>query len=295
MLIRPSLKSLKNHLHLIKSPVRSRGYFEKGYGLNFIDENYEIFIKEYIELAQNSMFSYALVWELKVEYLEQLHDYCKSEYRQDARYAIFEEETGWTIIFDKKPIRGLKSKGFRHIYYLMTCKNKNIDTYELDDPNGALLEEIKYSEYRRVRKEDNDNINEGFKILGKERDRMPLIDDKARKSYEKKLRELELEINEAEANNNLDHLQSLKQQLDFIEEELNKTSYKGKTKTFADDSDTIRKTVVKRIERALKEIEGGKKTKSKFRKEVSEYFKNAICPVSLHSNSFKDNIDWFIG
>ena len=101
-------KKPKKSFAFDKIASEARGYFEKGYGLNFIGENYEIFIKEYIELAQNSMFSYALVWELKIEYLEQLHDYCKSEYRQDARYAIFEEETGWTIIFDKKPIRGLK-------------------------------------------------------------------------------------------------------------------------------------------------------------------------------------------
>jgi len=263
--------------------------------LNFINENYEAFIKKYIELAQSSYFSYALVWELKVEYLEQLHDYCIYEYRQDARYSIFEEETGWTIIYDKKPIRGLKCKGFHHIYYLMAHKNKKVNTYELESPNCGTLDERKYIEYRRVKEENNYDINEGFKIVGKEPDRMPLIDYEAKKSYEKKLRELKTQVNKAKANNDLNQLQFLNQQFDFIEKELKKTSYNGKTKTFADDSDKIRKTVVKRIERALKEIEGGKKTKSKFRKEVSEYFKNAIGPVSLHSNSFKDDIDWFIG
>ena len=272
-----------------------RDHSGKGYGLNFINENYEAFIKKYIELAQSSYFSYALVWELKVEYLEQLHEYCKSEYRQDARYAIFEEETGWTIIFDRKPIRGLKSKGFQHIYFLMASKNKKIDTYDLYNLNGAPLEERKYSEYRRVWKGDNDNINQGFKILGKERDRMPLIDNKAKRSYEKKLRELKLQINKAKSNNDLNQLQFLNQQFDFIEEELKKTSYEGRAKTFSDESDTIRKTVVKRIERALKEIKGGKKAKSKFRKKVSEYFKNALGVISLNKNSFKDDIDWFIG
>jgi hypothetical protein len=103
-----------------------KDYFEKGYGLNFINENYEAFIKEYIELSQSLSFSYALIWELKKKYIKPLHEQMHKEARSKARYAFYSEGPTWTITFDGKTLRGLRGKGFEYLHHLVSNKNQSI-------------------------------------------------------------------------------------------------------------------------------------------------------------------------
>lgn len=287
-------KPKMSNAEIEKISVEILDHKNKEYIQNWLSENYMTFIKDYISLAKRSDFSYGLVWDLKYNYLKQLYNHFKTEYRQEARFAIFEEVNSWTIIYDGKPIRALKGPGFKYIYFLLGRKRDEFNVFELKILDNMSLDQIRTFDYI-VREE------RGYRIVGKgsetyNNDR--ILDDKAMISIKSRQRELKNEIEEAEKNNDTYKKEKKEKEYNLLFEEFKKALKKGKSKTFADDTIKTRKTIAKRIERTINAIAGRKQNKkSIFRDKVCKHFDTAFRPISLNKIAYTPDtdIEWFLG
>jgi hypothetical protein len=261
-----------------------RSYFEKGYGLDFINENYEVFIKEYIELAQRSYFSYALVWALKEDYLKRLREQMYKEARSKARYSFYAEPPTWTITFDGKTLRGLKSKGFKYIHYLVKNKFKDFTHADLDP---ELVTDIGPAEADYIKEGYQSNKKKGGTI-----DHEAMIHGKSIPEIKSEFKAICITLDEAKR-------KGIPQEIDDAQkdyDEFHKLYYEyftqnGRVKKFQNKQKNVRDRIAKNMKEALDEI---KKYDETNKKRIWSHFNDVLGGLYATSISYRPNpdIDW---
>jgi len=276
-------KSSKKTFAFNEIAGKVRDYFEKGYGLNFINEIYEAFIKKYIELAQISYFSYALVWELKVEYLEQLHEQMHKEALLEAKYAFYPEGPTWTITFDGKTIRGLRGKGFKYIHYLVLKKFKDYSHTDLDplDSKPAIYTEQFEDCFN---KNDSNPYQKKKKII----DYRDMADGKTLKDIKKEFKNIIEFLERAKRENNLIEIEMAQKEYDkFSTYYYEYLTQNGRSKKFKTKQKKIRDRIAKNMKEALDEIK-------KYDETIWSHFNDVLGGLYATSISYRPNpdIDW---
>lgn len=263
------------------------GHFGKGYGLNFINENYEVFIKEYIELAQSSYFSYALVWELKVEYLRRLHEQMHKEALLEARYAFFSEGLTWTITFDGITLRGLRGKGFEYIYYLVCNKFKDYSHEDINQLDGIEVYHIGRKKSSSPKGSSQTSTKKKGMI-----DHKAMIYGKSAQEIKRKYKELKESLEDAKREENPIEIKMAQEEYD----QFSKFSYEyfnrhGRVKKFQKKQKNIRDKIAKNIKEAKDEIEKNDLTHNK---RIWNHFNDALGGLYRQSIVYRpsEDINW---
>ena len=274
-----------------------RGYAEKGYGLNFINENYATFIEDYIELANKPFFSYALLSELKERYLFRLHDKMYREFRSKARYAFYSEGPTWTIVFDGKTLRGLRGKGFKYLHHLVCNKNKRIYPSELVQLDSFSINDFKGTDKiisAPIDSEDGDKKRKiDFYQIIKSDIPIEVADERFREDLKKEKDRLRKEVKEATEKNDLDRKEKaiieLKTFSFFWAEYFGKKrkGEKEKIRIFKDATKKTKDRIAVNINRALERI---KQENPKASKHIKDAL-GSLYSTKLSYRPSKD-IDW---
>jgi len=282
-----------------------RGYFEKGYGLNFINENYEAFINEYIELAQNSSFSYALVWELKLKYLEQLYEAAKSDASEEVAYAFFKKGEIWTIKFKGKSLQlidKMGTAGYKYIQYLVNYPREVFLTRKLE----SLISTPQSIEDKHQYQTAYEDVTEMFGALSGETKGKPLSDEEKAKlalqinelkeyyqTIKKQEDALEAQKRGESVNSQIEndpvYLKEAKTRInEFIREYKNRLRFGGKILVEKEHDRKAQQRISKAIERAVKEIK-------KHDKEAFVHFFDALRPINAEYQCYNPDkdIEWF--
>jgi hypothetical protein len=98
---------------------------------DFLYDNYNNFISEYLLISRLPNFSYAEVWEIKCNYLKKLNEALAKGAEEDARFAFTRfKNRGCKITYDKKTTIHGKG-GFLYLWYLIRNKGKYVDYNDL--------------------------------------------------------------------------------------------------------------------------------------------------------------------
>ena len=238
-------------------------------------ENHQRFIEDYISLARRPDFSYGLVWDLKCRYLMQLKDIADEEIIQGARYAFFEESPAWTIIFDGEAHRGLKGSGFRYLHFLVQNQREQYDTNFLNELDAKPENNRKFLGDEDLEEMIGDDIH-------------IKTDEKAKRQFESRIKELRDNMSEAENNNDLGALEKASAEYELILDQLKKDfDRKGNPRIFKDDSLKIKSRITQAIQRAINKIK-------KYDPELAKHFNKALRPINSFHQCYNPDelIDW---
>jgi len=279
------LKTSTNHDEMI-AEVKSG--FGKGYGQDFFDKNYLGFIKDYIKIAQRIDFSFAAVWELKMDYLERLYKHMRREVLSNVQYAFFEEPPTWTIIFDGKPIRSLQGEGFTYMHYLVSHIRKEISVRDLNAITGIPTEPLPSSEKNYGYDSRHDDYSEGVisngdpGLSGQAKGDMQFLNE----LYQYK-KEFSAELEKAQDDNDLAEQQRIGVEIEKIEAGISALLRPdGQKQKFKDDTDKLRDKIGISIKRAVRQLMTSNE-------KAGTHFKDAIRPYSNPlSYNPREDIKW---
>ena len=238
-------------------------------------ENHQRFIEEYISLARRPDFSYGVVWDLKCRYLMQLKNIADEEMIQGARFAFFEESPTWTIIFNGEAHRGFEGSGFKYLHFLVKNLREQYDTNFLNELDAKPENNRKFL--------DDEDIEEmiGGDIHNK-------ADEKAKRQFESRIKELRDNMSEAENNNDKVTYENASAEYEWILDQLKKDfDRKGNPRIFKDDSKKIKDRIVQAIRRAVLKIK-------KYNPELAKHFNKALRPINSFHQCYNpdEQIDW---
>ena len=251
-------------------------YSDEPFVSHFLSDNYLGFIKEYLEAIQQQGFSYGVLWNLKLNYMERLAETINKGLVLNCPYALYKEGPTWTMIFNGKAIRGLRNKGFLYIAYLIDKKKEQVKIMEL-----AKLDKSELIE----KKPDHEafSYDSGFENIIIEK-----IDHKAKALLDDEKKRLEQTLEEAEQTHDTMLINGAQAKLDeFMKYYFEAVGYKGKQKLLADSGKKAKEKITKSIERAIKELE-------KHDSEAFNHFEKAIKPVNTYKPMYYPvpDIDW---
>ena len=171
--------------------------------------------------------------------------------------SIFRKGTGlWEMCFEGKSVFLPDIKGFYDLATLLGNPNIEFHCMEL---MGAT-----------VKQEDNALV----------------IDDKARESYKKKIRELHVEIEEAEEMNDSSRLNSLREEYETLVDHLSSAiGLRGKTRKLDSNAERARSAITWRIRSAIKKIEEA-------HPRLSKHLSISIVTGTFCSYSPEKSVDW---
>ena len=143
----------------------------------------------------------------------------------------------WTVTFGGSTARFKDAKGFRWLAQLLAAPGREF--HVLDLAGGTSIE-------RAVDKE-------GIGVAGS--DSGEVIDAHARRAYAERIRELEEELAEAEANNDLERAGRAREELSFLSAELRSaTGLGGQPRKIAAESERARVSVTRAVRLAIDKI-----------------------------------------
>jgi hypothetical protein len=149
----------------------------------------------------------------------------------------------WAITFEGRTIRLKESKGLKYLARLLSAAGREVAAIELvaaDRPGGG--------------KRRSDAVEAGLSVgegLGD-----PVLDAGSRAAYRVRLLELQGEIDEADGFGDLERLSRLREEFDFITQELvAATGLGGRHRTQPSAAERARQSVTKAIRDALDRIE----------------------------------------
>lgn len=279
------LKTSTNHDEMI-AEVKSG--FGKGYGQDFFDKNYLGFIKDYIKIAQRIDFSFAAVWELKMDYLDRLYKHMRREVLSNVQYAFFEEPPTWTIIFDGKPIRSLQGEGFTYMHYLVSHMRKEISVHDLNAITGIPTEPLPSSEKNYGYDSRHDDYSEGVisngdpGLSGQAKGDVQFLNE----LYQYK-KEFSAELEKAQDDNDLAEQQRIGVEIEKIEAGISALLRSdGQKQKFKDDTDKLRDKIGIGIKRAVRQLMTSNE-------KAGTHFKDAIRPYSNPLSYYpREDIKW---
>jgi len=198
-------------------------------------------------------------------------------------YRFYREGPSWTIIYEGKPLRGLKGKGFEIILYLVRNERKVFHTDELSVEVDKTLPSERIKQY-----DSNLDTDASSKIVKGGIDAKDKIYGESMKDLKQNYLNLQQEIREAEENNDFGKKEKLKKEL----EEFNKHSISllkrgGQSRQDRDEVIKTKDRTSKRIERALNALK-------KNDENTWRHFSNALKPINSYFQSYipDRNISW---
>jgi hypothetical protein len=257
--------------------------FSKGYGRDFLDSACTSFIRRFIKRSIRKNFSKTHLRDLQMEYLQELDNQMSKEIQSESRYAFYKEGPTWTIIYNGRPLRGLKRKGLRYIHFLVCKKNQQFHTNELD-----LLEGVP-TDYIASFEATPDFDNSALDTKGKKKvDYRDMVYGESLDKLKKERIKLQEELADAERENDSLRMKEAREDLRRFDEEAGKLlGIKGKTRKMKDRSKTTKNRIAKAIERALLEIQ-------QYDNDTWLHFSNALKPVNSFQQAYRpaQDIEW---
>jgi TolB-like protein len=179
--------------------------------------------------------------------------------KQDSRQNIFSKGTGlWELSYKGKTVFLSDKKGYHDLLKLLEFPDEKYTASEL---MGS-------------------KINIERKAL--------VIDEKAKKEYQQKLRSLQAEIDEYDERNDYENLKSARESYDSLLDHLTQSlNLKGGRKKFQDSGDKARSAVTWRIRNAIKTIQTANY-------ELGKHLSASITTGNLCSYSPEIKIDWVL-
>jgi hypothetical protein len=260
---------------LKKMVVEIREKFKKNYIQSFLLEKHQEFIQGYITLSISKTFSYAQVWNLKKRYLHDLYDVMLKGLLEDADYAIWKEGKTWAINFAGKPIRGLKSKGFHHICYLISREGKLFSHKHLSLMDGRTdlfatpTDDEKIEKDFTPGKKSKKGIDSELTLYGKAKENIEAEYARLKQAYENALAGLDKQL-----------ITETKKEFDKFRQYSSEYYIKGdKIKKFESDRKSVTNRIAKNIIDALGEldsIEGAEKAHRHLSKSLKNLYASQI-------------------
>ncbi len=255
---------------------------EKGYGRDFLEKYYMLFIKEYIEISMKINSTFNDVYEIKNRYFYELYHSMSDERKSDAQYAFYEEPPTWTIKFEGKAIRGLSHNGFKHLYYLVSHKYKEFNVFELESLIGIPIETITKSSKNKDY-DNNDSIHKDNS------DSQTIADTRYVRELTEDINKLKIELSEAEREGDFTEQDRIKQEIeDHNEIRSTLTSPAGGLKRFKNLKKNYTDRIGANIRRALDELKNANE-------KAANHFKDSIKPSSnpiMYNPRPEEDFDW---
>ena len=252
--------------------------FNKSYVREFLQNKHLDFIKEFIEITQQSDFSYAYLWELKEKYLEYLYEQIRIEILSEKQFAFLKEGKTWAIIYDgKTPIRGLKQGGWKYIHYLVSRKNDAHHTENLVKLDGIPVEHI-----GKNKRFDEDDPSEDYQSNNYKKKSV----SKILLELTKEKNDLEEELHEAEGMDDLAEIDRINSELEIKRELI--ILERNKDEDPVDRANKNKEKISRAIYRALEEI--------KIYENIWNHFNDSLKNKSSYNISYEPNpdINWYI-
>lgn len=238
---------------------------------NFLINHHLEFIKEYVEAARSSLFSYADLWQVKEKYLKLLYSEVKKSAIHEREYVFIQEGNSWKITFNGKPKGGYSGSGFKYLHYLVSLKFEDFSYYQLDDLDGI---NIRDDEGTAVNYQDQDEritviaSSSGPKTkTSQEAKRQKFkngwLDNRSKltpevlQEIQNEIMELKEDIDEAKKSGDLIYAKKKEKELERIEEYVEDNVTKGGSiKKFGKNAEykNIRDKINVAIKRALEQI-----------------------------------------
>jgi hypothetical protein len=170
---------------------------------------------------------------------------CSNIFRREGDY--------WRIIYDKMQILLKDSKGLRYIAYLLRYPEQDFHVLR-------LIHEVEESQSNNNgdihKKMEKRKFPEEGLVISNFGDVGEVIDAQALAEYRQKIEELEEEIREAEDNIDLARFEKLRDEKEFLENQILAASgLMGRTRKFDDPVERARKSITNRINDSRKKIQ----------------------------------------
>jgi hypothetical protein len=264
-------------------------YYKSGLGKDFLEEKYSDFIQDFMAISGRLDFTARVVEILRENYLTQLHQQMHTEFLGTKQYAFFEEPPTWTIIFDGKRIPNLTGKGFQYIHFLISRPREQFSVFDL----AKLTDEhevVQASTVDHGVDKDQDEDETYFHEENGERSE----DHQHLQSLRIELAFIEDQLQGVSGYSgphvDKDKLESDKQ---FIEKEINRVKscirYGEKQDGENSENTRLKNRITKRIERAVKDIR-------KANPKAADHFERALRPINSYEQRYNlnENIRWYL-
>ncbi len=190
----------------------------------------------------------------------------------------------WNIVYDGKRIPPLKNcLGLRYIAFLLGSPHQDIHVMELSHTvnghqhgwSGVPIGVI-----------NQDQLMADGLSLSRMGDAGVVLDARAKADYRKRIRDIQEELEEAQAFSDLPKISKLQEELEYIEKELaTVVGLAGKDRKAADTKERIRKAVTNRIRGSLKKLE-------RAYPPLGHHLSNAIKTGTFCSYCPEESIPW---
>jgi len=191
----------------------------------------------------------------------------------------------WEIVYNGKPLRGLKGKGFRYIYFLVKHPHKEYHTDQIaKEGEKTHTDSLSKPIEATTSENESDNIKKGKKT----NDHRNMLYGKSKEELKKYWDDLKKELKEAEEYNDPDRKEIARKELEDFEEYYFELTRPGdKSRKFRDGSTKTRDRITKSIERALDTIK-------KYDEATGRHFYNALKPIHSYYLSYTPDrhINW---
>ncbi len=263
--------------------------FNKSFAQEFLRNKADDFISEYLDSVKKASWSYADFWALKTRYLDEYHYAVKIGLRNEAKYAFYKEGEAWKIIFNGKPITGLRPGGFKYIHFLVCHKNESFSHMELNSFDSPTAEDWGTKKAHIAGPDDNTDYGIKYEntenLMGRD-DSYSFVttDQKTIHALESELRELADDLEMATSKNLEDDISEISDQIKKNKKRLDECRSKSRRiKIKRGHYKVVQDRIGNAITRAIKQLE-----KDGY-KEVSKHFSNSI--IGFYGNKISYNCD----
>ena len=170
-------------------------------------------------------------------------------------YLFRKEGPTWKIVFEGRPLKGLKGKGFLYIHFLVSNSPGVYRVADLADLDPA--------------KPDTGDLSNKSSFSHQD-----IHDSKARHDYREKYKELQEELGEAETNHDLGRREKVQRDMDLLRHEIKINKH------FGNETQKARDRIAANIKRAIKEMK-------KWDIPAAQHFEKALKPIKSFNLSYE--------
>jgi hypothetical protein len=98
----------------------------------YLMKNYASFIREYAEIINEKVFSYADLWCLKEKYLKELHSLVKEQKKIKNKNLFYRKNGFWVVSYNENETLVQNLDGMAYIHFLLQNKGKPFTYFEID-------------------------------------------------------------------------------------------------------------------------------------------------------------------
>lgn len=209
---------------------------------------------------------------------------------QNNPYVFKKAGPGWEMIFDGGRMEGLKGLGFAYMHYLIKNDHRSFSALELYRAVNKEKERITLKslpvEAGEDEPGDEENNLRGFQITSEVPNKAedPKADEATVKSIQKSLQDINILLEEAQDNHDIQRISALKRKRDELMGEFGKYQWKSKSKVvkkiFPNDETRVSGSISRDISRALEGLR-------KHDELAYEHFFHSFKPISRFPKKYK--------